>query len=74
MFLVLMIPKSIFQTNALKLFTIIGLVVSLCVIFLPGQLGIFSLIAVGFANSIMWGAIWSLAIADLGKFTKVGSS
>jgi len=71
---VLMIPKAISQTNALKLFAIIGLVASLCVIFLPGELGIYSLIAVGFANSIMWGAIWPLAIADLGKFTKTGAS
>jgi len=71
---VLMIPKVISQTNALKLFTIIGLVASLCVIFLPGEMGIYGLIAVGFANSIMWGAIWPLAIADLGKFTKTGAS
>jgi fucose permease len=42
--------------------------------FLPGELGIYALVAIGFANSIMWGAIWPLAIADLGKFTKTGSS
>lgn len=71
---VFMIPKVISQTNALKLFTIIGLVASLCVIFLPGEMGIYGLIAIGFANSIMWGAIWPLAIADLGKFTKTGAS
>jgi MFS transporter, FHS family, L-fucose permease len=71
---VLMIPKIISQTNALKLFTSIGLVASLCVIFLPGEMGIYGLIAVGFANSILWGAIWPLAIADLGKFTKTGAS
>jgi glucose/galactose transporter len=71
---VLMIPKFISQTNALKLFAIIGIAASLCVIFLPGEIGIYCLIAVGFANSIMWGAIWPLAIADLGKFTKTGAS
>jgi len=71
---VLMIPKMISQTNALKLFTVIGLVASLCVIFLPGEFGIYGLVAIGFANSIMWGAIWPLAIADLGKFTKTGAS
>ncbi len=69
-----MIPKIISQTNALKLFTVIGLLASLCVIFLPGEIGIYGLIAIGFANSIMWGAIWPLAIADLGKFTKTGAS
>jgi fucose permease len=70
----LTIPKIISQTNALKLFTIIGLIASLCVIFLPGEIAIYGLIAIGFANSILWGAIWPLAIADLGKFTKTGAS
>ena len=71
---VLMIPKIISQTSALRLFAIIGLAASFCVIFLPGEMGIYCLIAIGFANSIMWGAIWPLAIADLGKFTKTGAS
>jgi len=71
---VLSIPKLISQQNALKLFTIIGLLAALSVIFLPGHLGIYAIVAIGFANSIMWGAIWPLAIADLGKFTKTGAS
>jgi len=69
-----MIPKIISQINALRLFTMIGLIASLCVIFIEGEWAIYSLIAIGFANSIMWGAIWPLAIADLGKFTKTGAS
>jgi fucose permease len=28
----------------------------------------------GLANALMWPAIWPLAIADLGTFTKMGSS
>jgi len=71
---VAMIPKVISQTKALKLFAVIGLIASLCVILLPGEMGIYSLVAIGFANSIMWGAIWPLSIADLGKFTKTGAS
>lgn len=71
---VLTIPRILSQTKALQLFTLIGLVASLCVILLPGEMAIFGLIAIGFANSIMWGAIWPLAIVDLGKFTKTGSS
>jgi MFS transporter, FHS family, L-fucose permease len=74
LFGVSMIPKIISQTNALKLFAVIGIVAALCVIFLQGEMGIYSLVAIGFANSIMWGAIWPLAIADLGKFTKTGAS
>lgn len=71
---VLAIPKVISQTNALRLFAVIGLVATLGVLLLPGQIGIYFLVAIGFANSIMWGAIWPLAIANLGKFTKTGSS
>lgn len=71
---VLAIPKIISQTNALRLFASIGIVASLGVLLLPGETGIYFLVAIGFANSIMWGAIWPLAIADLGKFTKTGSS
>jgi MFS transporter, FHS family, L-fucose permease len=71
---VLMIPRLISQANALKLFAVIGLLASALVVIVPGNIGIYCLIAVGFANSIMWGAIWPLAIADLGKFTKTGAS
>lgn len=71
---VVMIPRIISQTKALQLFTLIGLVASFCVILLPGEMALFGLIAIGFANSIMWGAIWPLAIVDLGRFTKTGSS
>jgi FHS family L-fucose permease-like MFS transporter len=61
--------EIISQTRTLKLFTIIGLLASLCVIFLPGEIAIYGLIVIGFANSVLWGTIWPLAIADLGKFT-----
>jgi glucose/galactose transporter len=71
---VIMIPRLITQANALKLFAVIGLFASTLVVIMPGNIGIYCLIAVGFANSIMWGAIWPLAIADLGKFTKTGAS
>lgn len=71
---VVAIPRLISQTKALRLFAIIGILASLGVLLLPGEIGIYFLVAIGFANSIMWGAIWPLAIADLGKFTKTGSS
>jgi fucose permease len=71
---VALIPKIISQTKALKLFAVIGLIASLSLIFLPGEIGIYSFVAIGFANSIMWGVIWPLASADLGKFTKLGAS
>ena len=71
---VLMIPTYISQTSALRLFSWIGIVSVLLMIFLPGEYGIYCMALVGFSNSLMWPAIWPLAIADLGKFTKTGAS
>jgi glucose/galactose transporter len=41
---------------------------------LPFDLSVFFIALLGLANAIMWPAIWPLAIAGLGKFTKIGSS
>jgi fucose permease len=71
---VFMVPKVITHTRALELFSVIGIVSSLCVILLPGRIAIYCLAAIGFANSIMWGAIWQLALAGLGRHTKKGAS
>jgi fucose permease len=71
---VLMIPKIISQTTALKINAVVGIIASLLLIFTPGTIGIYCLGLIGFANSIMWPSIWPLAIADLGKFTKTGAS
>ncbi len=71
---VLMIPNYISQTAALRLFSWLGIVSVLLMIFLPGEYGIYCMALVGFSNSLMWPAIWPLAIADLGKFTKTGAS
>ena len=71
---VLMIPTFISQTAALRLFSWLGIVSVLLMIYLPGEYGIYCMALVGFSNSLMWPAIWPLAIADLGKFTKTGAS
>ena len=34
----------------------------------------FALLLASFSNSLMWPAIWPLAMKDLGKFTKAGAS
>ena len=71
---VAMIPRFLTQDTALKIFSMIGIGSSLLLIYLPGSLGIYAMIFIGFANSLMWPAIWPLAIADLGKHTKTGAS
>jgi MFS transporter, FHS family, L-fucose permease len=41
---------------------------------LPFELSSFFLSLLGFANAVMWPAIWPLAIKGLGRFTKTGSA
>jgi fucose permease len=62
------------QTKALILFTLIALFVSCCIVLLPADKAIYCLGGLGFFHSLMWGALWALAIDKLGKFTKPGSS
>ncbi len=62
------------QKQALILFSFIAIAASLCLVYLPAQQAIYSLAVLGFTHSLMWGAIWALAIDKLGKFTKAGSS
>jgi fucose permease len=66
--------QVIHQTKALILFTLIALLVSCCIILLPAEKAIYCLGGLGFFHSLMWGALWALAIDKLGKFTKPGSS
>jgi fucose permease len=40
----------------------------------PVNISIYLVALLGLANAMLWPAVWPLAIADLGKFTKVGSS
>ena len=71
---VLAIPRFISQTKALIMFAIIGIVSSLLLIYLPAKYAFYALLLTSFANSLMWPAIWPLAMIDLGKFTKTGAS
>lgn len=71
---IICIPKYFTQDNALKVSAIMGLVFSVAAILSHGIISVLFIALLGLANSLMWPAIWPLAIADLGRFTKVGSS
>ena len=62
------------QGKALILFSVIALVSSVFLVTLPAKTAIYFLAGLGFSHSIMWGAIWGIAIDRLGKFTKSGAS
>jgi glucose/galactose transporter len=80
---IVLIPRFISQTNALRICTVTGLALSLCILFIPGHVwfkgyetgvSIWFLALLGLPNSLIYAGIWPLAIRSLGKFTKTGSS
>ncbi|MDT0685541.1 sugar MFS transporter [Autumnicola psychrophila] len=71
---IIAIPRYIKQENALKVCAILGVVFALGAIFTSGFLSVALIALLGLANSLMWPAIWPLALADVGKLTKTVSS
>ena len=71
---ILFIPKIISQAQALKICSILGISGSLLVVLAPAAISIWFIGFMALGCSLMWPALWPLAIADLGKFTKTGSS
>jgi FHS family L-fucose permease-like MFS transporter len=74
LFGVVAIPRFVSQTRALISFAVLGVIASLLLIYLPAKFAFFALLLASFSNSLMWPAIWPLAIKDLGRFTKAGAS
>jgi FHS family L-fucose permease-like MFS transporter len=74
LFGVFFIPRLLSQSTALLLSTISGIAVTVAIVLLPAGISIYLVALLGLANALLWPAIWPLAIADLGKFTKMGSS
>ncbi len=70
----LLIPKFISQRIALIVSAILGIVFTLIAIYTDGKTSIFFIAALGFANALVWPAIWPLAIHNLGRMIKIGSS
>jgi len=68
------IPRFITQDRALMYFSILGIVFSLLALITGGFTSVLFIALLGFANSIMWPAIWPLAIEGLGRFTKLASA
>jgi FHS family L-fucose permease-like MFS transporter len=68
------IPKTISQSTALVWCAILGTITTLAIVLVHPDVSIYLVAALGFANSLLWPAIFPLALADLGKFTKTGSS
>jgi MFS transporter, FHS family, L-fucose permease len=68
------IPKYISQQRALVVCAILGFIFSVMALITHGYVSVFCIALLGLANSLMWPALWPLALNGLGKFTKKGSS
>ncbi len=68
------IPKYLKQNNALILSSILGLAFAFMALLTHGFTSVMFIALLGLANSLMWPSIWPLAIKELGRFTKIGSS
>lgn len=80
---ILLIPRIASQRLMLRISTVGGLILSICVLFIPGtiqmyghttSLSIWCLCLMGVCNALIYAGIWPLAIHDLGRWTNLGSS
>ena len=68
------IPKYLSQEKAMKISAVLGLILSAVAILTTGYISVAAVALLGLANSLVWPAIWPMALAGLGRFTKIGSS
>lgn len=71
---ILAIPRYISQQMALRIGSILALILTTGAILTTGFASILCVALLGFAISPMWPAVWPLALNRLGKFTKIGSA
>ncbi len=71
---IITIPKTLSQSKALGISAILGVIFSISALLIKGNISVYMIAFLGFANAIMWPAIWPLALEGLGKFTKIASA
>jgi FHS family L-fucose permease-like MFS transporter len=68
------IPKYVSQATALRWCAILGVIFTIMAVVTTGYTSVGFIAALGLANSLMWPAIFPLAIDGLGKYTKIGAA
>lgn len=68
------IPNVISQERYLSLSAVLGVLLSIGAALTHGYVSVAFVAALGFANAMMWPAIFPLAIKGLGRFTETGSA
>jgi MFS transporter, FHS family, L-fucose permease len=67
------IPRYMTQATALKLCAISGAIFTMLAVVTSGWLSVAFIALLGLSNSLVWPAVWPLALEGLGRFTKIGS-
>lgn len=71
----LLIPKLITQEKAFLYSSLLGILLTLLAVFTPGSTSIIFIALLGFANAMLWPAIWPLALRGLsGALLNKGSA
>jgi FHS family L-fucose permease-like MFS transporter len=80
---IIFVPKILSQKTMLQICTVVGFILSICIMCFSGAVHLFGLqtdisiwfvCLLGLPNSFIYAGIWPLAIHDLGKHTNLGSS
>lgn len=71
---IILIPKYIKQSTALKISALLGIIFSINILMTTGFTSILFVAALGISNALVWPAVWPLTLEGLGKFTKTGAA
>jgi glucose/galactose transporter len=71
---VIVIPRYISQSKALRICAILGITLTGLAVVSPKFISVVFIALLGMANSLIWPSVWPLAIEGLGRFTRIGSS
>ncbi len=71
---IIIIPRYARQKDALVVSAVLGVIFAAFALCTKGFTSVMFIALLGLANSLMWPSIWPLAITELGRFTKIGSS
>ncbi|WEK42123.1 MAG: sugar MFS transporter [Candidatus Sphingomonas colombiensis] len=69
-----LIPRFVSQERYLAISAVMGVMLVIGAYMTTGYVSVACVAALGFANAMMWPAIFPLAIRELGRFTETGSA
>lgn len=71
---IVLIPRRLSQERALAFSACIGIALTVAIAATHGMLSVLMVASLGFANAVLWPAIFPLALTGLGEHTKTGAA